>query len=310
MANSFGTLQTNKVTLRMFDFLRFYFGDFFRSLSTDFSAERADFKQDVVSRIPKVPAVQEYSKANGYESTDAETTDIPVKLDKHKHVTLEVDIETQTETPRNLLDEQVAPSAYALGKDLVDAVLALVIPANFANELVATIGNTDVDTLANLRRDMNKAEVPPFARYALFNADAFANIGEDSRIVNAENFARNDQANRALGHLSQIRGFADVHEYPDLPETSNLSGFGATRDALVLSARLPRDPAELIPNLPIPGRVDVVQDPQTGIAMQRRWWYDMQKGKLYMSFVWMYGVSVGVNNNLIRVVTEGTGSPS
>jgi hypothetical protein len=302
MPNSLGTLSSSLVTLRMFEFLRFQFGPIFRAVSRDFSADAAKLNQQIISRVASVPTVADYSTADGYVSTDATTTDVPVTINRHRHVTMEFNINELTSTDRNLVDEQVGPAAYAIGLDLVTSLMALITPANFANFTVETVANTQRSTLGKLRKALNLRGVSPMGRLSVFNSDAFEKLTDDQRIVSADFNAGNGQVNRAIGFLSNVGGFENVFEWPQLPTANSLTGFAGTADALLVAARVPRDPAALVPGLTMAGEVDVVTDPETGLSVQVRRWYDMQKGKLFFSIVLMYGVAVGVAANGQRVV--------
>jgi len=48
-----------------------------------------------------------------------------------------------------------------------------------------------------------------------------------------------------------------------------------------------------VTGIPLPGSINIVTDEDTGFSVQVREFYDMQKGKLQITFALMYGVAVG-----------------
>ena len=97
-----------------------------------------------------------------------------------------------------------------------------------------------------------------------------------------------------MGTIQNALGFEQIGEWVNLPTANNLTGFFANKNALVIASRVPKDPALVIPDLQIPGTIKIVTDPETGMTMMYRYWYDMKLGKLSMTLTWMYGVTLGI----------------
>jgi hypothetical protein len=302
-----GTLNAAIVTLRVMSFLRKQVPAL-NVISTDFSSEGANFNQDVIARVVTAPAVAEYDAANGgYNSTGTTVVDIPVKMDKHKHVTIEFNVNELSSTNRNLIDEQAKAAAYSLSKDLVDAVIGKMTKANFPTETVETIANTQRSTLGKLRKDLSTQGASPYGRNAILCGDAFEALTDDTKITSSDFNSKNEEANNATGVLHGIKGFDSVVEYIDLPAANNLTGFAGTRDSLVVSTRLPKDPALVMPELAGGGKVEVITEGDAGgMAMLVRTWYDWKAGKVFFSLVWMYGAAVGVPGQGRRLVSAAT----
>lgn len=301
MAN--GTLNAALVALRVMGFLRKQLPAL-NIFSTDFGAESVNpkFGQQVISRVVTVPTVADYHATDGYVAGAPASVDVPVTVNKHRHVTLEFGITDLSSTDRDLIGEQAAPAAYALGKDLVDAALTLITPTNFTTEVVETLANTQRSTLGKLRTQLNTQGAAPMGRGGILNSTAFEYLTDDAKIVSAEYNPGFQQDNKPTGELTGIKGFERVAEYVDLPTTSNLTGFFGTKDSIVIATRLPSDPALIMPQLGGGGTVEIVKDPDTGMAFLVRTWYDWNKGKVYMSLVWMYGVAKGVTGQAVRLV--------
>jgi len=301
MAN--GTLNAALVTLRVMGFLRKQLPAL-NTFSTNFKSEAVNPKlnQQVIARVVTVPTVSEYHATNGYVAGQPASVDVPVTITKHKHVTLEFGVEDLSSTDRDLIGEQAAPAAYALGKDLVDAAVGLITPANFATEVVETLANTQRSTLGKLRTQLNLQGAGPMGRGGLLNSTAFEYLTDDAKIVSQEYNPGFQQDNKPTGELLGIKGFERVAEYVDLPTANNLTGFFGTKDSIVIATRVPSDPALVFPELAGAGKIELITDPDTGMSMLVRTHYNWQLGKVHMTLVWMYGVAKGVTGQAVRLV--------
>ncbi len=116
-----------------------------------------------------------------------------------------------------------------------------------------------------------------------------------------------NQENRAAimkGELPEVAGFG-IEEYPNLPANgASLVGVVGTPDSTVYAQRVPRDPREVIPGLPIPGNVGVVTEPRTGLSVQVVEYVDLNTLNITTKLLWMYGTAVGNTNNLELVESQ------
>ena len=78
-----------------------------------------------------------YSTATGWTDTTATTTDIPVVLNNHRGVQITFGEQLLASTMRMLFSEQAEAQAYALAKNLVDAIYANLTDANFTNNTIS-----------------------------------------------------------------------------------------------------------------------------------------------------------------------------
>jgi hypothetical protein len=90
-ANSLGTLSPTVVTLDTIAFLKKTF-PVITAISTDFSADATLLNEQVISRVVTPPPTHDYSAPSGggtgYAPQDAATTtDVPVRINKHKFAT-------------------------------------------------------------------------------------------------------------------------------------------------------------------------------------------------------------------------------
>lgn len=293
MANSLGTLTSNIVSGIMLDATLARLAPL-KAFTADFSAEAVDFNQSLKMRTATPAAVAAYHTTNGYVATDATTTDYSVTIDTHKHVSLSYHEQELSGTKRKLLEEQVMVSGYALADAVIDSALALIVAATYTNTAITeTAANTDRDTLVSLRQSLTNVGAPDSGRNVLMNVSAFGYLTADTKIISRDynDIGNNDYRS---GVLKNVQGFEAIYEVPNLPSTGNMQSFACHRSAVLIATRLPKDPGVGGVNVPVPGTIEVIQDPDTGFALQVRTWYDMQKGRLNQTFTLMYGVAAGV----------------
>lgn len=297
MANSLGTLTSNIVSGLMLEATLARLAPL-RAFTTDLSADAIDYGAAIKVRTATPATVADYHTTNGYVATDATTTDYTVTINAHKHVSLSFHEQELSGTSRRLLDEQIKVSAYALADALIDAVNALVVVGTFTNtEVTETAANTDRDTLISLRKSLTTNGAPDFDRNVLMNPDAFAFLTADAKIISAD-YNNLGNVDMVSGQVRNVAGFNTIYEVPGLPSTGNMQSFALHKSALLIATRLPKDPGAVAGGVPVPGSIEVIQDEATGLAMQVRTWYDMQKGRLNQTYTLMYGVAAGVIKHL------------
>lgn len=308
MANSLGTLTPGVITRDVLDSIVKQF-PVLGSIATDFSGAAANFNEAVTSRVVTNPTVQDYNTTGGgYVAGNAATVDVPVTIDKHKHVTLKFSDQELSGTNRNLAQEQIDASAYALGRKMVDDLYAILVPANFpaaTNETVEALADVDRDTFIETRRALrSRGAMGPY--FGLLNDTAFANLTKDNEVANRDFVTEFPDFDG--GVVRNVGGVRNIFEDVSLPaNASNLIGFVGSKSALLIAARTPKDPAlamrEMGIDLSVPGVIDNVRNPETGLSIMHRYWYDMDRGELKMTLTWMYGVAKGVANNGELIVT-------
>ena len=294
MPNALGTLSPEVLTLDVIQFLKKRFPAL-TAIATDFSNEPVRFNTRIVSRVVTVPAVASYTQGGGYASGNATTVDVPVQINNFRYVCLSFHDDELASTPRNLVQEQVEAAAYALGKDAFDKLCALMIGANITTKVVSTAANFTRDTLTALRYNLQTqgANVP---RFGLIDSAGMQYLLQDSTIISKFYLGIDDNTvNQDTGTLTGIGGFERIYEFADLTtDAPNTLGFFGSKDALVMAARVPSDPAQFVADIPINAVIKNVTDPETGLTMQYRYHYDVQMGRLDLILTWIFGVAVGV----------------
>lgn len=300
--NTLGTLTPDIVALTILDRLQKKY-PMLAAFATDMSDQTAKYGATINARVVVKPGVSDYDTANGYVAGNAATADVPVTINKHKHVSLSFNEQEISGTNRRLADEQMEAATAALGEQVVTDAFALVTAANFTTTpITETINNTDRETLTAARKSMSNTGVA-FPRHGFLNADAWEKLTNDTKIISGDFVPATPDYEGGI--LRGIAGFREIYEFPDLPTVGNMSGFFLNPAALVIATRIPDDPGTMLAGIgvPMPGTINVITDPATGLSIMVRYFYDMQKGRLQMTLTLMYGVGVGVQGQGLRLVT-------
>lgn len=308
MANSLGTLTPGVITRDLLDSIVKQFPQL-AMIARDFSGAAANFNESVTARVVTNPTVSDYNTTGGgYVAGNAATVDVPVTIDKHKHVTLSFSDQEISGTSRNLVGEQIDAAAYALGRQMLTDLYGVITPTNFpaaTNETIEALADVDRDTNIAARLALRtRGALGPY--FAIFGGTAFANMSKDAEVASRDYV---DQfPDYEGGTLSKVGGIRNTFEDVDLPTANNLVGFAGSSSSLVVAARVPKDPAvtmrELGIPMDVPGVIENVTHEATGLQIMHRYWYDMGTGKLNMTLTWMYGVAKGVANNGELIVSS------
>lgn len=305
--NTLGTLATATIVQEALA-LVFTKRPVLKKISTGFTDRNgspiAQYGQAVITRTKGIPTVQNFGSAASARAD----TDVSVTLNNFKEVAYVFTPAEYSGTNRDLVRESAEPLAIALANAMVDAIAALWTIGNFPTRSGAdavangsTITKTtlangwDYDHLLTVRSTLNKSGVPEGSRFYVGNSDVYGSMLSDLRIVAALNNPDNASAIK-LGQLPDVSGFG-LAEYPGLPTTGNLVGFAGSPDSTVYAARVPKDPREVIPGLPVPGNIGVVTEPKTGLSVMVLEYLTMSDLTVTTKLVWMYGVAVGNANN-------------
>jgi hypothetical protein len=301
-SNAFGTLVGNVVTQRTLELLRVQLPTLSR-ISTDMSDESVKYGVTVYSRVVGIPTVGTYSTSTGYPDAETEAeTDVPVIMNAHKCVSLALNAETIGGTARNIFDELAPANAYALGKDLVDAVYALITAANFTNtateRAAAEFGR---DTVIDIAKALTARGVPMGSgfRTLLLNQDYSAALAKDPTVSLLAVYQQPGIITE--GNLPNVHGFVPI-EASNLPTTGNLAGFGFSKSALLAVTRVPADYTRILPGAAY-GNAQVITDPDTGASLLQVDFVDHNLGTATRRVAWQYGVAKGQINAGQRLIS-------
>jgi hypothetical protein len=291
VGNSVGTLAGTLVTQRTLELLRLNF-PVLSSITTDFSDQAAKLNQTIDSRIVTVPTVVDYDPVNGWADSDAVTIDVPVTMNKQRGVSITFTSDVLSSTVRRLFDEFGPAQSYALAKDMVDALYAVITAANFTQAaIVAALIDFGRSTLIDVGVALDGQGVPdgPMNRFALLSGAYFGQLKKDNAIVTLA--AYQDKSIIEQGVLPDVEGFRTIKAV-NLPAANNLVGFAGSKSSLVMTARVDGDYTSVLPGASN-GNVTTVTDPDLGLSVQQVQYVNHQKAGATQRISLIYGVAKG-----------------
>ena len=298
-----GTLSGTLVAQRTLDFFKVEF-PILDAITTDFSDQPAQFDQMTKTRIITKPAVLAYSATPGADgrpagyviATQAITTDVNITLSNHNAVAIQFDANTLASTSRQLFVEQAAPAAYALAKDLVDTLYAVITPANFTTNAPISVGATSYGrpTFAQAAKVLNKLGAPMANRFCLSNSDYQQNLIQDPSLVSLAVFQMKELITQST--LPPIAGF-QPYEAPNLPATAfggkTLQAFFGHKSSLLVQSRIPNDWSTVLGASSGYGMASIVTNADTGISALLVQYSNPRSAYAEYRLAWMYGVAAG-----------------
>lgn len=293
-ANTLGTLAAGIVVQRALDLLKLSFPQLSR-ISSNFSGENAAYGEAITTRLVSVPLVGTYHVDNGYVSQALTTTDVPVTINQHKFVQAEFGANELAGTRRMLFGEQEDAMHFALGKDLVDAIYALMIAGNFTEAPVTeALVDFDRTTVIEIGTAMQTGgrNANTGTRTLLLSSEFYGKLAEDVTIISPIYNAAAPATAVSMGVLPMVHGFLPV-EAANLPNTGNMTGFAMRADAIAMAVRPANDYTTALPGLPQTGNVQQITNPDTGLTVTLTQYVNHYLGKTYMRVAWMYGVAKG-----------------
>jgi hypothetical protein len=303
MPNTLNTLSGIQVVQEVLESLLVQF-PIISQIARDFSPEATRFNQQLTTRVIVPTVAIEHDATAGYTATDRTSVDVNVTINKQAEHTYQITDREQSSTIRRLNTEFKATAAHALGTKIVNDLFATVAAASYPLTLVSSPANFDAGDVRKIRTLLNKAGAPDIARFLCINSDFGEGLGLDNLIVANPNGSNAGVIN--TGVLPNIHGFSPS-EYPSLPDNGEkLGGIAGNREGIVMVTRVPELPA---PNgLIVPGNVMNVTEPNSGLTVQLRQYYDMRLAKFVESLTVMYGFGVGLSEvglskRLVRIIT-------
>ena len=216
------TLYENELLATVIDKFKVQF-PMLSAITTDFTSGGVVLNQTKTARVRKAATVQDYDGTTGYTANAAATSalleDVPVTMNRHKHVPVVVDYIDQTGSTLNLMEEQAAEIAFDLGKECVDYVLSLCRGANFSQSSEFTEANSDLDATENIRGDLNTIGARQTGRFGIVNTGVALSLGVDSRVASRDFHGILNGGNAFRG-FANVSGFDNIWEYPSLPSNN------------------------------------------------------------------------------------------
>jgi hypothetical protein len=197
---------------------------------------------------------------------------------------------------------------YALGKSVVDTVLAKVVAANITHSVTETIANTSRDTLAKATKQLNAQGALPQGRFGIVNSDFFNALDADSRIA-SDLFHGERRNGDAYGYIQNVSGFKSIWEYPSLPSTGNISAFFADKRAVVVASRVPDMSQTVASQFGVPqiAAFETVSDADSGLTLLGIKWQKPGTFDIYMTVAILFGSAVGAQGGSANTITDKAG---
>jgi phage I-like protein len=251
--NTLGSLASTLVATRTLELLTLKF-PLLQSILTDFSDQIVSYLDTLKSRFIGIPTVQTFNTTTGWPTdSDVTTTDVSITYNQFKGVPIKFLGHEIAGTVRRLFDEIAPAQAYALGKNIVDYIYTLITAANFtATPISAGLGTFGRATVIDIGGGLDDAANPDTGRFLLLNRPYFSGLSKDAALIQLDTFQKAMMIQKGLENssLQQVEGF-EVIKAVNLPATvigaKVLKGFGGTRSAIALAARLSADYVNAIP---------------------------------------------------------------
>lgn len=283
------TLVTDIVSQRVLDFLRYEF-PLFSMISTNFSDEQLKLSQNVIVRTITPPDVVDYNTSTGWPNSTTAAADISVPMSAQKAVQIMFQSAQLSGTNRRLFDEQAAPAAYSIRKDLYDLVIALITTA-FTNAVYKkALVDWNRKGVVGVKNAMKKAQIPLYKPFLLLSTDYYDKLAEDDSIVAVA--LPESQKAMQTGQLPMIHGLLPI-EAQNEAWANNIEGFGGVPSALCAATALPLDYSTVFPGVNAGGQVRVVTDAESGISLMECKFINHQLANAYMRLAYMRGAARG-----------------
>ena len=270
----------------------------FNAFTTNFSAE-ASRKGDVVRVLVETypdTAVATKSSHTAYTIQDLDSTTCSITLGQPKYVSFSLDdVEVASSSVVNL-EIFGSGKGNKLGAGILTDVLSCITNANFGAAAFTGAASTfDADDVADLKDALDDADVFEDDRVLVLSNAYITNLLKDNAIQSNPNVGGQPIREGVIGRLM---GF-DVIGSNVIPGNSeNLVGFACHPSAIAMAMRYLQ---------PQPGntylRAEPITDPESGITMGIRDWYDNSTGVRNNVYECVYGYAVTGLSSLVRIVS-------
>jgi hypothetical protein len=283
--------------------------------ATDHSSKTAVLGDKITARISHVPTVQDYDNTPGpghgfYGGAQNVTTlieDVPVTLDRLSHVPIKVGWLTQLSSKLPLYKEAVRNIGYALGKKVVDTAIEQ-LRVNFSNSIALPPVLTNLDSLENVRTQLNSQKAFGKGRFGFVNSSVADAISADDRSRSSLFYG---ELNGAEGYRrwKNMAGCSWIQEKPDIADRLGpFIGFFGDRRAVTVATRQV-DFSNAAEELGVPQVMEFypIADAESGIFLTGVGWQEQGTGDMYVSAAVLYGVSAGTQGGAPGACTDNAG---
>ena len=259
------------------------------SFWTDFSPDISSYGNAVTTRYPNALTVSNFASAK--TAIDSNTVSRTITLDKYVGVPIQFTDTEMSFSDIRLMEMFVKPAIVALFENVMATQLALVTVANFSSNNVIASGDFTAANVARISRIQTALKVPLGNRHIICSPTYAETLKTQTSVQAA--YAYGPGNTIRTGVIPEVYGY-QVHEWNGtIPTTNNLAAIAFAPQALLLAVRPPALPRNWY------GEVRNVTDPQSGLTIQFRDYYDGTQQRTEWCFI--YGCQIGNPGNLTRI---------
>lgn len=271
--------------------------------TTNFGGEIATRGETVVTRIANaVSSPITDIGTSGYAVTNVTSLERRIELTNHKGFVMGFSDGEVAKGGYDVLRRTfIRPAAYAVSKAVMDDIFALVTEVKFPE--VSPYGSTvydgtvaafDADAVATISQKMTERFVPQQDRLLIVTPALYTALAKDNAI--SAQYASGTNAPLTENLLPRIHGF-EINQYAAFSTpTANCKGIACNPESILIATRQPALPQNWY------GNVASATDEKSGLTVQVREWYDGDTGLQKLSMSILYGVAVGNEPTLGKVI--------
>ncbi len=263
----------------------------FSAFTQSFSDEIAVSGDAVVTRFVTLPTVVDFNaaKTTGSNTLTARTT----TLFHYAGVPLGFTDKENSLSDVSLYEMFIAPSINMLLQNVFTNVTSLIKNATYLTNVIYSTGTSfNANAVAVMAQNLTSANVSPDNRFLILPPTYAQGLKTDPSVQAAYAYGAGNSIRS--GVIPRVHGFDVFETGMSIPTNSeNLVGFGCAPQALLLATRVPVLPRNWA------GQVMNVQDPDTGLTVQLRDYYDGTVQRTEVCLI--YGAQIGIAGNLVAI---------
>ena len=268
--------------------------------TTNFGGEIATRGETVVTRIANaVSSPITNIGTNGYEVTNVTSLERRIELTNHKGFVMGFSDGEVAKGGYDVLRRTfIRPAAYAVSKAVMDDIFGLVTNTLYPQAAVydGTVAAFDADAVATISQRMTERFVPQQDRLLIVTPALYTALAKDNAI--SAQYASGTNAPLTENLLPRIHGF-EVNQYAAFSTpTARCKGIACNPESILIATRQPALPTNWY------GNVASATDEKSGLTVQVREWYDGNDGLQKLSMSILYGVAVGNEPTLGKILAD------
>jgi len=279
-----------------------------KAFTLDLEPTRATQGEVIGTRVvPAASAASDlhdtHSGSRAAAAGDITTTAVTVTLNQNPiegfHLTDEEAAKIGDGVWEDTKDGLIETTAHSVAESMLNYVFNLITNANFSTIVHTGAASAfDLDDVVDIRTTLKKAGWPMQRTKLVLDADYVGALQKDNAI---QDRSASGIPVAETGELPRVNGLPllEAETLPPsggTPESENLTGFVCTPSCMAIAARViePQAPDKL-------EWFEVIVEPETGLPIVYRAWYDPDEGKILHTFELWYGASVAYSTALQRI---------